>query len=98
MSNLQNKRIWGSALLQGSRFTLDPSPQEQESALAEALADVLWQARTSAAATLALPAPERGVDPQCLGYEQLMRSLVVVRASSKETLQVCMSLVQPDCK
>ncbi|KAF5832123.1 hypothetical protein DUNSADRAFT_12134 [Dunaliella salina] len=63
------------------------SPAERSAALEGALADILWQARTKSSATLAVPAPERGLDPRALGYPQLMRSLVSVQATSKPALQ-----------
>jgi len=74
-------------LFKAGTFNLSPSPAEQSAALEDALADVLWQACTKSTATLAVPAPERGMDPQVLSYPQLMRSLVTVQATSKPALQ-----------
>jgi hypothetical protein len=74
--------------LQNGGFNLSPSKAEQESALVEALADVLWQARIRAVVSLALPVPESGHDLKSLGYDQLMRCLVLVQVTSKNAVQV----------
>ena len=75
--------------MQAGQVNQCPSEAEQAEALVAALTDVLWQARTNSSAVLAVPAPERGVDPQLLSYPQLMRSLVTVTATTKAVLQVC---------
>lgn len=80
--------------MQGGHFKLMPSKAEQESALVDALSEVLWQARITNVAVLALPVPERGLNPKDIGYEQLMRCLVMVQATSKSSLQV---LMPPPC-
>lgn len=53
-----------------------------------ALTDVLWQAHIGPVAVLALAATEAGVPPSSVGYDQLMRSVVTVSASSKLELEV----------
>lgn len=74
---------------QGAHFHLSPSKSEQEAALVDALADVIWQSRTREEATLAIPWIEQGCDAKKIGYSQLMHSLIMVSAASKPGLQVC---------
>jgi len=81
-------RLQLARALQAGRCNLSPSAAEQGAALVDALADVLWQARTGTSTLLAVPAPERGQDPGQMGYPQLMRSLVMVPAPSQPALQV----------
>ncbi len=67
-------------------INLNPGPPEQAAALVQALAELLWQARSGNAASVALPpAAERG---SSLVHEQLMRGVTFVVAPSLSELQV----------
>ncbi|GIL85880.1 hypothetical protein Vretifemale_14407 [Volvox reticuliferus] len=67
-------------------FNTTPRVPEQQSALASAITESLWQARMGPTAALVLPEGEAGGAAGRLGYEQLCRAVTQHTASSKEAL------------
>ncbi|GLI71744.1 hypothetical protein VaNZ11_017059 [Volvox africanus] len=67
-------------------FNTTPRGPEQQSALASAITESLWQARMGPTAALVLPEGEAGGAAGRLGYEQLCRAVAQHTATSKEAL------------
>lgn len=73
---------------QDGSFQLRPHRSQQDDALVCALADILWQARIGPVAYVAAAAGEGGGTCASLGYDQLMRAVVLESADNKDRLQV----------
>ena len=70
----------------GGSLDLNPSSQQQQDALAAALAELLWSAGSGTSASVALPpSQERGSG---IVHEQLMRGGTFIRVTSKDDIRV----------
>lgn len=71
---------------QTGSISLNPSPAEQQQALASAMAQLLWQARSGSAVSVALlPDHDSGAR---LSHEQLVRGATFVSVTQRAALEV----------
>ncbi|KAG1664246.1 hypothetical protein FOA52_003499 [Chlamydomonas sp. UWO 241] len=72
----------------GGRVNTDPSAQQQQAALVDALTEILWACRGApdASAFVVLPPPRAGESPSSLSHEELIRGVAFVHCGSREAV------------